>query len=155
MPKMSDIAVLKQIEQPTLTIRTKTNVQNLPRLIGESYGKIVLYLKELGETMTDMPFVCYHNLDMQNLDVEIGFSVSKVLPEKENIKPGCIPEGYVAFCMYRGPYSEMETLYNEMVRWIDENGYQAVGTSYEYYFNGSGFPESELLTKVVMPIKQK
>lgn len=153
MPKVSNIEILKQNEQPTLTIRTNTKVENLPMVIGQSYGKIGTYLNELGELITDVPFVAYHNLDMQNLDVEIGFPVSKTLPSMEDMKSNCIPEGKIIFCMYRGPYSEMEPVYNEMTKWIEDNGYQAVGTAYEYYFNGPGFPESELLTKIVMPIK--
>jgi len=153
MPKMSNIEILKQKEQPTLTIRTLAKVEELPVLIGESYGKIEAYLKELGELMTDVPFVAYHNLDMQNLDVEIGFPVSKEFPPKDNIKAGSIPEGRIIFCMYRGAYSEIEPVYNEMAKWIEDNGYQAVGTSYEYYYNGQEFLENEFLTKIVMPIK--
>jgi effector-binding domain-containing protein len=154
MPKMSEIALLKLIEQPSLSIRKKVRVQDLPLLIGESYGKIAQYLGELGEIMADMPFVCYHNLDMQNLDIEIGFPVSKSLPEKEDIKPSRIPEGYIVFCMYRGPYKEMEPVYIEMAKWIEENGLKPTGISYEFYFNGPEFPESELLTKIVMPVKR-
>lgn len=154
MPKVSNIEVLKQMEQPTLTIRTRARVGDLPRLIGESYGKMALYLKELSEPMTDVPFVAYHNMDMQNLDVEIGFPVSRALPGKEDMKSGRIPEGEVIFCMHRGPYSEMESVYNEMAQWIVKNGYEAVGTAYEYYYNGPEFPPNELLTKVVMPIRR-
>jgi effector-binding domain-containing protein len=152
---MSDIVLVKQMEQPTYAIRTVTKVESLPQLIGESYGKIVLALQEFGEMMTDVPFVCYHNLDMQNLDVEIGFPISRTLPIKDGIKPGVIPEGYSIFCMYRGPYGEIEPVYNDMAKWIEENGYEALGSAYEFYFNGPGFPESELLTKVVMPVKRK
>lgn len=65
-----------------------------------------------------------------------------------------IPEGYSVFCMYRGPYQEMEPVYNEMAKWIEEHGYQATGTAYEYYYNGPECPESELLTKIVMPVQK-
>ncbi len=153
MPKVSNIEILNQIEQPTLTIRTITKMEELPKLIGESYGKIAAYLKELGQLMTDVPFVAYHNMDMQNLDIEIGFPVSKAFPQKDTIKAGSIPEGRVVFCMYRGAYSEIEPVYMEMAKWIETNGYEAIGTSYEYYYNGPEFPESEFLTKIMMPIK--
>ncbi len=55
--------------------------------------------------------------------------------------------------MYRGPYSESEPVYEEMAEWIKEKGLEPVGICYEYYYNDLQFPESELLTKVVMPIK--
>ena len=153
MPRVSNIEVLYKNEQPTLSIRTRTKVESLPMLIGESYGKMAAYLKELGEFLSDIPYVAYHNMDMQDLDVEIGFSVPKALPGKDSIKAGSIPAGKIVFCMYRGSYSEIEPAYNEMAKWIEDNGYTPVGTSYEHYYNGPEFPESEMLTRIVMPIK--
>ena len=153
MPRISNIEILYKNEQPTLSIRTRTKVENLPMLIGESYSKMAAYLKERGEFLSDVPFVAYHNMDMHDLDVEIGFPVSKALPGKDDIKSGSIPAGKIIFCMYRGPYSELEPTYNEMAKWIEDNGYKPVGTSYEHYYNGPGFPESEMLTMVVMPVE--
>ncbi|KAF5084835.1 GyrI-like domain-containing protein [Acetobacterium wieringae] len=155
MPKMSNIETIKQREQPTLVIRTITRVEELPQLIGESYGKIVAYLNEIGELMTDVPFVAYHNMDMQQLDVEIGFPVAKPFPGQGDVKPGLIPEGKTIFCMYRGPYAEMEPVYGEMAQWFETNHCQPEGIAYEYYYNDPAFPESEWLTKIVMPIKNE
>jgi len=153
MPRISNFELLKQIEQPTITIRTRTTIQNIPMLIGQSYEKLGEYLKELGELITDMPFIAYHNMDMQDLDVEIGFPVSKPLPGRDDMKPSAIPEGRVVTCMYLGRYSDMEPVYCDMVKWIEDNGYEPVGTSYEYYYNSPDFPESQWLTKIVMAIK--
>jgi len=152
MPRISNIEVLRKNEQPTLSIRTRTPVEKLPVLIGESYGKMSAYLKELGEYLEDIPFAAYYNMDMKDLDVEIGFRVSKALPGKGEIKSGFIPAGKIIFCMYRGAYSEVGPTYNEMFKWINDNGFKFVGPCYEYYYNGPGFPESEMLTMIVMPI---
>jgi len=152
MPRITNIEILQKAEQPTISIRTNTNVENLPMHIGESYGKMAVYLKEIGEFLSDVPYVGYHNMDMQNLDVEIGFPVSKPLPGKGDIKPGFIPAGKVIFCMYRGAYGEMGPVYGEMSKWIEDNNYKPVGTAYEHYYNGPEFPESEMLTMIVMPL---
>ena len=152
MPRISNIEILDRNEQPTLAIRTRTQVAKLPVLIGDSYGKMVLYLKELNEYLADVPYVAYHNMDMQNLDVEIGFPVSKTLPGKDEIEFSVVPAGRVIFCMYRGTYSEMGPTYNEMCKWIEDNGFKSTGTVYEYYYNGPEFPESEMLTMIIMPI---
>lgn len=152
MPRISRIQMLKQKEQPTLTIRTHTKMEDLPRVIGESFGKIVSYLNESGELMSDIPFVAYYNLDMENLDVEIGFPVAMPLPGKGEVKQNFIPEGKIIFCMYRGPYAEMAPVYEEMANWISENGYKPGTTAYEFYYNDPEFSESDWLTKIVMPI---
>jgi len=153
MPRISNFEILQKREQPVLSIRTRSPVGSLPAIIGESYGKMAAYLKEIGEHLSDVPFVAYYNMDMQDLDIEIGFPVDKVLPENGNIKPDSIHAGKVVFCMYRGPYREIEATYHEMAQWIVENDHIPVGTAYEHYFNGPGFPESEMLTMIVMPLK--
>jgi effector-binding domain-containing protein len=152
MPRVSKIDVFRKREQPTLSIRTRTKVEDLPVLIGESYCKMTAYLKELSEYLSDVPYVAYHNMDMQNLDVEIGFPVPAALPAKEDIQSGSIPASKVVFCIYRGAYRDMASTYGEMATWIEENGLKPVGTAYEHYYNGPEYPESELLTMIVMPV---
>lgn len=152
MPRVSNIEILYKNDQPTISIRTRTNVQSLPMLIGEGYGKLAAYLKELGELLSDVPYVAYHNMDMNDLDVEIGFPVSKALPDRDNVKAGVIPAGKSVFCMFRGHYSEMEPTYEEMMKWLLDNGYTPLNTVYEHYYNGPEFPESEMLTMIVMPV---
>jgi len=39
----------EQVPQPTLTIRTRAAAQDLPQIMGESYGAIAQYLAGLGE----------------------------------------------------------------------------------------------------------
>ena len=154
MPRVTNFEVLCRKEQSTLSIRTKTSVQNLPILIGESYGKMGAYLQEIGEYLADIPYVGYFNMDMQNLEVEIGFPVSKTLPEKGDIKSGIIPASKVVFCIYRGAYSEITSTYDEMAKWIASKGFKPTGIAYEYYYNSPmDFSESELLTMLVMPIE--
>lgn len=153
MPRISNIEILQLNDQPILSIRVKTQIEKLPALIGDSYCKIAAYMKEIGELFSGVPFVAYHNLDMQNLDVEMGFPVTKPMPHKDDIEFKVISAGKIIFCMYRGAYSEMAPVYDEMAKWISDNGYEPVGTAYEYYYNGPEFPENELLTKIVMPVK--
>lgn len=153
MPKISNIELVEKNEQPIISVRTVTSVDQLPTFIGESFEKMATYLNELGTYPSGVPFVAYHNLDMQNLDVEIGFPVTKAFPDKDDIKSGTIPAGQSIFCMYRGPYHELEPVYSEMAEWIKVRGLEPTGTAYEYYYNDLDFPESELLTKVVIALK--
>ena len=45
-------------------------------------------------------------------------------------------------------------VYKDIFKWFDEKGYQPKGVFYEYYYNSPGeVPESELLTRIVIPLK--
>ena len=70
---MFNIELHELNSQPVLSIRKRTTIEELSKLIGESYGKIVSYLKEINEEPADAPFTAYFNLDMNDLDVEMGF----------------------------------------------------------------------------------
>lgn len=148
------IELNEQTTQPVLAIRKTTSVQNLPQEIGVAYEKIIQYLNSLGEKPVDVPFVAYYNMDMENLQVEMGFPVGKPLDAIDDIVPGEIPAGRQISCMYKGAYSEMGPAYEEMMKWVGENGYTARGVSYEFYYNSPReVAESELLTKIVFPLK--
>jgi effector-binding domain-containing protein len=143
----------EQPTQPTSSIRTSTPVQDLPQVLGKAYGAIGQYLGELGEQPVGPPFAAYYNLDMQNLDVEIGFPVSRRLPGKDDIEASQIPGGKVATCIYTGPYSEMEPAYNALSQWIEDNGYQAIGVAYEMYLDDPAqTPPQELKTQILFPL---
>lgn len=147
-------SVIETEVQPALVVHTYTSVGNLPQVIGKAYADIMTYLGELKERPVDMPFVAYHNLDMEKLDVEIGFPVAKALPDRGEITATIIPGGKKATAMYKGPYKEMESTYTELNKWMQENGHQPSGVVYEYYYNSPmEVEESELLTKIVFLLK--
>lgn len=146
--------VTEQNEQPALSVRTRTNVTNLPQELGKAYGAIIAYLGETGVKAAGPAFAAYYNMDMENLDVEMGFPVEKTVAGKGDIKQSVIPAGRQASCMYKGPYGEMAPTYQSMTAWMNENGHVPTGVVYEFYFNSPmDVPESELLTKIVFLLK--
>ncbi|HYF75139.1 MAG TPA: GyrI-like domain-containing protein, partial [Candidatus Nitrosocosmicus sp.] len=129
-------------------------VGKLPEELGKAYGSIIQYLNELGEQPVEAPFTAYHNMDMENLDVEMGFPVSRQLPGRGDIKAGGIPAGKYVQCMYKGPYADMAPVYDAMNKWVGDNGLEATGTVYEFYYNSPmDVPESELLTRIEFAVK--
>lgn len=149
--------VIEMVEtqaQPTLVLRAVTPVTELPKLLGKAFMDIVTHIMELGEQPVGPAFVGYFNMDMERLELEIGFPVSKPLPGKGDIEASQIPAGKQVTCMYKGPYMGMPPAYEEIKQWIKDNGYKAVGTVYEYYYNSpEEVPESELLTKIVFLVE--
>ena len=133
---LSECDLYEQADQPTLSIRTHAAVQDLPRLIGESYAAIGKYMMEFGVKPIGVPFTAYFNLDMQNLDIEIGFPMDQVVPGQGAIQPSKMPAGMYASVLYTGIYSEMGPAYDTLKEFVEKAGYQPTGVAYEFYLNG-------------------
>ena len=84
--------VKEQSGQPTLSIRTRTPVQEIPDVLGKAYGAIAQYLETLQEQPAGPPFSVYYNMEMQDLDIEIGFPVSRKLAGKGDIQASETPK---------------------------------------------------------------
>ena len=139
--------------QPTLSIRTRAAVQNLPQVLGGAYGKVMQYMGELGETPGGAPFVAYYNMDMQDLDMEIGFPVLSALPGRAEVQAGQMPAGKAATCLYTGPYNEIAPAYNDLSAWMAAQSLHPTGVAYEFYLNDPEHtPPAELQTLIMFPL---
>ena len=146
--------VREQPAQPALSIRARTSVQDLPAVIGKAYGAIAQYVGGLGEAPAGPPFAAYYNMDMQDLDVEMGFPVRKPMAGQGEIKAGQIPGGKAATCLHTGPYSDLRLAYQALWDWIKERGFQTTGVVYEMYLNDpTQTPPQELKTLLSFPLK--
>lgn len=144
-----------QPERPTLSVRTRAAVQDLPQLFGQTFGALMQYMNEIGEQPVGEPFAAYYNLDMQNLDIEIGFPVSKPLPDRGDIKSGALPAGKYASTMNIGPYNTVSAAYEALTQYVKENDCEPTGVAYEFYFSGPETPPEEIRTQVVLSLKTR
>jgi len=156
MAKITEIMLLQQTEQTALMIEHQTDLQNFGKLIGEGFMKIGAYLDELGVVTTDIPFAMYpafEEMTNDHIKMAVGMYTPKALPAGGDIQSVVIPERKIVVCLHKGNYEELATLYNEMMAWIKTKGYEPSGTSIEHYYTGPEVPESEHVTRVVMPVK--
>ena len=137
-----------------MSIRARISIVGLPKLLGESYGRIAGYLAELGVHPTGAPFAAYYNMDMQDLDVEVGFPVAGSVPGKDDIQASQVPGGKLAFALHTGPYGDIGPAYDALTRFVREQDCEPTGVSYEFYLNDpqETSPES-LQTQIVFPLK--
>lgn len=143
----------QQLAQPALAIRTRAAVQDLPKVFGDAYGAIMQYLAELGEEPAGMPYAAYYNMDMQNLDLEIGFPVARKIAGKGDVQPSEFPGGKLASTVHIGPYDQVGPAYDALMHWVGAQGYQATGVAYEVYYSGPETPPQEIKTEIVFPLK--
>lgn len=141
--------IIETQAQPVLAVRTVTSIKNLPNELGKAFGSIAAYLAEKGEEPLGPAFTAYYNMDMEKLDVEIGFPVAKEVAGKGEIISTHIPAGKKATGFHKGSYSGISATYEALTKWISDQGRAPAGVVYEYYFNApTEVPESELLTKI-------
>lgn len=147
--------IKEQDARPTLSIRTRTAVQDLPRALEQSYGTIMGYMNELGEQPAGPPFVAYYNMDMADLDIEVGLPVARTLPGQAEIQAGAIPGGPAATCLHTGPYDKLEPAYTALTKWVEQHNHIVSGVAYEFYLNDPDetAPE-ELQTLIVFPLQR-
>jgi effector-binding domain-containing protein len=139
--------------RPTLTVRTRTALEQLPHVLGPAWGAVLASAGKAGEAPSDAPFVAYHNWDMQDLDVEIGFTFERTVEGDGEVSAGEIAEGKAAQCIHVGPYDQLRTTYEALEAWIAERGLRHVGPAYEFYLNDpQDATPAELRTRVVLPV---
>lgn len=149
------IELVRTHSQPVAYVRTRCAQADLPKVIGGSYGKIMQHLGKIGVQPSYAPYAAYYNLDMEDLDVEMGFPVQAEVRPGGDVLYRVLPEGFQVETMYKGPYSGMIEAYSQMQAWMDKNGYEVSGPVFEYYLTPPEVPESEHLTRIVFPVVKR
>jgi effector-binding domain-containing protein len=122
--------------------------------MGRVYAKIMQYLGEAGQFPAGPPYGAYYNMDMDDLDVEIGFPVGGALPGRDEIQSGEMPAGQYAACIRTGAYDQSAPAYEALATFICEQGHEPTGLVYEFYLNDPGeVPPEELQTEIVFALK--
>ena len=146
--------IIQTEEQPALSISMTTRAKNLPRAVGDAMEKVVKYIRGRGEQPVGPAFIAYHNWDMENLQVEIGFPLIRAIQGEGEIVLRPIPAGKKASGFHKGPYSDISPVYDALAKFFQKKGDEATGVAYEYYYNSPDeVPPNELLTKVELLLK--
>lgn len=142
-----------QESRPTLSIRFKAPVTELPQHFGRIYAAIVKYIEEQGAQIAGPAFAIYYNMDMQNLDVEAGFPLTNPVSGEGEIQSREISAGAYGICHYIGPYDQCESAYDQLKQFANKKGYQTGDVAYEWYLNGPDqVPLEELKTDIALPL---
>ena len=150
----SKCELVERASQPVLSVRTRTPVEGLQTALGEGYTAIMTYLAGIGQQPSGAPFVAYYNMNMTDLDIEIGFPVAGDLPGQRDVCFGSIPAGRYAACLYTGPYSELAEPYTALNEWMEMKRLEPTGVVYEQYLNDPTVtPPEQLQTYILFQVK--
>lgn len=151
-----DIEIMdREEDSPVLSVRTRTSVQNLPEELGKGYQAIAQYASVRSIVLDGPAFAAYYNMDMEDLDVELGFQVQHIAQGHGHIEAGVIPAGRYVTCKHVGSYSQLTSVYSAMNAWVDGAGVKVDNIAYEFYYNSpTEVPENQLVTRVMFRIKE-
>jgi effector-binding domain-containing protein len=152
----ASIEIKERPAQRTVAVRTRAHVKDLPNLLPGTYGRLVQYLNSIGVAVAEpaYAYAAYHNMDMEDLDVEAGFPVASEVEGSGDIIASEIPAGRFATVLHTGPYEQMEPVYDRLDKWVKQNKHEPTGVIYEMYLNGpDDTPPEGLQTQILMPLK--
>jgi effector-binding domain-containing protein len=146
--------IVMKAEQKTACIRARTPVSGLAREMGAAYGEIMMHLGKQGIQPAGAPYALYHNMDMNDLDVEMGFPVASPFTAAGRMTPGTIPGGRTAVGMHKGPYDQIEGTYKALAAFMQEQKVVPLGPAFEVYLNDPQTTKpQDLLTEVNFPLR--
>jgi effector-binding domain-containing protein len=146
--KESEIAVAIKFEAVKFT--------QMADVMVKGYQKLFDYVTKCGKQIAGVPYCKYTNgsENYMKWDIELGIPVSEPLPEQGEIYMSKTCEGKALTAMHKGAYKDIEKTYAPMMQYLAENKLESTGIYYDYYLsNPDNTPESELLTKVIFPLK--
>lgn len=156
MTKIAAITVKELPEQHLLTIRkTIAFFEEYAEFMGNAVDIIQRQIEKNGALTSSGPIVCFHNIDLEELDVEIGFVTPRRIDAMGEVHSVTLPIRTIAVTIDRGPYEKQDPTLEELMKWIPEHGYEAVGGIYYHYLNGEDQPENEYLTEMCIPVKSR
>ncbi|CAH1059207.1 MerR family transcriptional regulator [Paenibacillus pseudetheri] len=122
------------------------------------YGK---YFSQLYETIATekltllgTPITIYHSEEYNPAgnDTEFALPIEEIVKGTRELR-----EGLCAKSVYKGPYSELTSVYAKLTEWIENEGYEMVNSPYEKYITDPTQitdPE-DLVTEVFFPVKKR
>ena len=151
-----EIEISEVTPQPIAAVRVTTNLSRIANDIGSGFGKVMQALGAAGQAPTGAPFCVYHDLidEQADGDIEICMPVGDVGEWDGEVYGRELEGGSMATAIHKGPYDELRITYQNLMRWIPDNGYQIAGPPREFYLNDpTTVAPDELLTRVEFPVR--
>jgi effector-binding domain-containing protein len=147
------IEIKKVPEYQVAFIVEKGSFEKIPETLGQVVGWLMTKPVEI-----QMPvYGIYYNSPMEvpeeELTWEVGAAFRGELEGENDIRIKKVPEHEVVSTIFKGPYSDANSVYGDLFEYAMKNGYQIAGPPLESYLNDPSLvPESEILTEVQFPV---
>jgi len=146
--------IVERTETKTLGVRYRTPASELSKTMGPIYGEIAAHMAKNGIPFAGPPYARYFNMDMNDLDLEIGFPIAAPAAGAGRVAAGTLPGGAYATATHTGPYETIESTYNALMAFIGERKLECGSDMFEEYLNSpEDTPPEKLETAIYFPLK--
>ncbi len=134
---------------------TVPTYSDISQLLEETYG----FMGQHGIAPAGAPMGIYYDEEYQerDVDMEVAVPVAVKVPAGSRVTGRKLPAVESMACLvHQGPYEAIGASYNQMMQWIEANGYRINGPSREVYVRGpeSGNDASGYITEIQTPVEK-
>lgn len=130
-----------------------------PDQLGPVFGRLGPRVMNALKRSGARPGICvgYYNGPAPDgsVDVHVGFEIGPQVIDLRDANTVELPSIKVASLMHRGTFENIEGLYTEYFRWMENAGYTLVAPSRELYLKWEGPRSPQNLTEIQLPIAKK
>ncbi|GIE99968.1 AraC family transcriptional regulator [Paractinoplanes rishiriensis] len=152
-----DISVRELPAFHALVMRRRVTRDEIAAALGECLPAVFGYAQEHGLAIAGPPFARYPEVGMGSLVIEGGITVAGPPPEalSDGIEALTIPAGRAVVTIHRGPYDTLPESYQEIEKWMREQGLSAAGAPWETYLTDPGERPDPATweTEIVQPVQ--
>lgn len=145
-------------DQPVLGYRFKTSMDRIGENIGGGFEKVFNFVGRIGLYPAGPPFTVYYDMEekQEDIDLEVCVPVANVTDGEGDVRGWSLDGGQVASLVHEGAYDTVGAAYQDLMRWMGENGYKPSGPPRETYLVGpedTDNPE-QYKTEIVFPVEK-
>jgi AraC family transcriptional regulator len=152
-----DISVRDLPAVHALVIRRRVTRDEIATALAECLPTVFDYAQRHGLAIAGPPFARYPEVGMGSLIIESGITV--VEPPSTALADGIealvIPPGRAVVTIHRGPYDSLSESYQQIERWMRDQGLSAAGAPWETYLTDPGERPDPATweTEIVQPVR--
>ncbi|WP_250032875.1 helix-turn-helix domain-containing protein [Paractinoplanes maris] len=152
-----DISVRDLPTIHALVIRRRITRDEIATALAETLPTVFGYAQQHGLAIAGPPFARYPEVGMGSLVIEGGITIAE--PPSTALTHGIealvIPPGRAVTAIHRGPYDSLTESYQEIEKWMRDQGLSAAGAPWETYLTDPGERPDPATweTEIVQPVR--
>lgn len=130
---ISEIEVRELEAQQTAVVRRVMSLSEANR-IPEWMMQTLEAVRSSGQEPAGMPFVRSFSMDVEAMDIEVGWPLAEQFAGDGEVSASTLPGGPAAVASCFGPYEEIGAAYEAIRTWCAKHGRESAGPPWESYF---------------------